>query len=77
MKSMEGRKIPKRYRSDIPAIISKWGDLEEGKVIETGLSEIFTVVERDYRKKLSYFGLVNYLKREYGVSLVITSQKKK
>jgi len=71
------KKIPKRYRTDIPAIIEKWGELTEGKVIETTLDEIFSVCEREYRKTLSYYGLVNFLKREYDVCLMITSQKKK
>lgn len=77
MKPMEERKIPKRYRTDIPAIIEKWGDLDSGKVINTTLSEIFEICEREYRKRLSYYGLINYLKREYDVTLVIVSQKQK
>ena len=73
----ENKKIPKRYRTDIPAIIEKWGPLNSGKVINTTLSEIFEICERDYRKRLSYYGLINYLKREYDVTLVIVSQKQK
>ena len=73
----ENKKIPKRYRTDIPAIIEKWGSLNSGKVINTTLSEIFEICERDYRKRLSYYGLINYLKREYDVTLVIVSQKQK
>lgn len=73
----ENRKIPKRYRTDIPAIIEKWGDLTEGKIIETTLEEIFGVCEREYRKVISYYGLVNYLKREYDVTMTIVSQKQK
>lgn len=73
----ENKKIPKRYRDDIPAIIEEWGELTKGKTIETTLKEIFSVCEREYRKVISYSGLVNYLKREYDVTLVIVSQKKK
>lgn len=74
---MEEKRIPKRYRNDVPSIIAKWGSLTDGKVIETTLTEIFGVVEREYRKVLSYKGLVNYLKRAYGVELKIASNKNK
>lgn len=70
-------KIPKRYKNDIPAIIAKWGDFTDGMVINTNLTEIFDVVEREYRKVLSYSGLVNFLKRAFNVNLRISSNKNK
>ena len=47
------------------------------QVVGKAAEKIFEICERDYRMRLSYYGLINYLKREYDVTLVIVSQKQK
>ena len=62
--------------SDIQRLEKRYGDLHEGKVIQTTLQEILTVVPRHRARTDAYDSLVKKLESEYGVKLIITSRKK-
>ncbi len=61
--------------SDIERLEIKYGNLFEGKVIETSLQEILTAVPRHRARTDAYDSLVKKLERDYGVKLIITSRK--
>ena len=62
--------------SDIERLEIKYGDLFEGKVIETSLQEILTAVPRHRARTDAYDSLVKKLESDYKVTLIITSRKK-
>ena len=62
--------------SDIQRLEIRYGDLHEGKVIQTTLQQILTVVPRHRARTDAYDSLVKKLESEYGVKLIITSRKK-
>lgn len=62
--------------SDIQRLEKRYGDLHEGKVIQTTLQQILTVVPRHRARTDAYDSLVKKLESEYGVKLIITSRKK-
>ena len=62
--------------SDIERLKKKYGELTEGKVIETTLQELLAVVPRHRARTDAYDSLVKKLQNEYGVKLIITSRKK-
>lgn len=67
-----------KYGSDIEALKQKYGvEFKSGLCIELPLKEIFNICPRTRRRIDAYFGLVSYLKSEYGVTLKITSNKTK
>ena len=56
--------------------LEKYGvKFTSGLCIELPLKEIINICPRTLRRLDSYFGLVNYLKSEYEVTLKITSNK--
>lgn len=61
--------------SDIERLERKYGELHEGKVIETMLQEILAVIPKKRARVDAYNSLVKTLERDYGVKLVITSRK--
>jgi len=69
--------IPRRYRDDIAHLESHFGALTAGMKIETELKELKNICARDQVKVSAYVGLQNYLRRSYGVDLIIYSQKNK
>ncbi len=69
--------IPRRYRGDIPAIETEYGNLVSGKVIEAKLKDFAKICQRDYVKVASYIGLSNFLFKKFGVILKLSSQKTK
>lgn len=77
----ENKKDSKRedkYGSDIEALKQKYGvEFKSGLCIELPLKEIINICPRTRRRVDAYFGLVGYLKSEYGVTLKITSNKTK
>ena len=63
--------------SDIDKLERKYGELSEGKVIETTLQELLVIVPRHRARSDAYDSLVKKLQSEYGVKLIITSRKHK
>lgn len=67
-----------KYCSDIEALKQRYGaEFKSGVCIELPLKEIINICPRTRRRVDAYFGLVGYLKSEYGVTLKITSNKTK
>lgn len=62
--------------SDIERLEQYYGELHEGKIIETTLQEILTAVPRHRARTDAYDSLVKNLERDYKVKLIITSRKK-
>ena len=65
----------KKIDNDEKRLSIKYGNLFEGKVIETSLQEILTAVPRHRARTDAYDSLVKKLERDYGVKLIITSRK--
>ena len=62
----------------IEALKQKYGvEFKSGLCIELPLKEIINICPRTRRRVDAYFGLVSYLKSEYGITLKITSNKTK
>ena len=71
-------KIENKYGSDIEALKQKYGvKFKSGLCIELPLKEILEICPRVRKRVDAYTGLVSHLKREYGVELVIKSNKTK
>lgn len=62
--------------SDIERLEKHYGELHEGKEIQTTLQEILAVIPRKRARTDAYDSLVRQLERDYGVKLIITSRKK-
>ena len=62
--------------SDIQRLEKHYGELHEGKIIETSLQEILAVIPKKRARTDAYYSLVRQLERDYGVKLIITSRKK-
>ena len=62
--------------SDIERLERKYGELHEGKVIETTLQDLLTAVPRHRARTDAYDSLVKKLESDYKVKLIITSRKK-
>ena len=71
--------IPEKYKKDIAALQEKYGKLSSltGLSISLTLKEALEIMPRNRRRIDAYEGLRNYLKREYGIELLIKSQKTK
>lgn len=68
----------KRYESDIEALKARYGDrFEAGLCIGITLQEMLGICPRERKRSDAYKGLVGYLKRNYGITLVIHSNKNK
>lgn len=61
--------------SDIERLERHYGELHEGKVIQTSLQEILAVIPRHRARTDAYDSLVRQLERDYKVKLIITSRK--
>ena len=68
-----------KYQKDIAALEEKYGKLstQTGLSINLTLKEALTLMPRSRKRIDAYAGLVSYLKREYSITLIITSQKTK
>lgn len=64
------------FLSDIERLEKRYGELHEGKVIETTLQEILAVIPRHRARTDAYDSLVKKLESDYKVKLIITSRKK-
>lgn len=70
--------IPKKFKDDVERLCNYCGvELKSGLCIELPLKEIINICPRTRRRVDAYFGLVSYLKSEYGVTLKITFNKTK
>ena len=78
--------VPDKFRKDIEALEDYTGrKLESGLCIKVDLSELLTVIPRERkrtdpreRKRTdAYNTLVQYLKDEFGIDLIINSKKQK
>ena len=71
--------IPEKYKKDVAALEGKYGNLSSltGLSISLTLKEALEIMPRNRRRVDTYEGLKNYLKREYGIELLIQSQKTK
>ena len=68
-----------KYQKDIAALEEKYGKLsiQTGLSINLTLKEALALMPRGRKRIDAYAGLVSYLKREYDITLTITSQKSK
>lgn len=68
-----------KYQEDIAALEERYGKLstQTGLSINLTLREALTLMPRNRKRIDAYSGLISYLKREYGITLTITSQKSK
>lgn len=74
-KAKDGMNDKDKDLSDIERLENKYGELTEGKVIETTLQELLIAVPRHRARTDAYDTLVKKLQNEYGVKLIITSRK--
>ena len=70
--------VPDKFRKDIEALENYIGrKLESGLCIKVDLSELLTVIPRERKRTDAYNTLVQYLKDEFGIDLIINSKKQK
>ena len=62
--------------SDIQRLERHYGELYEGKIIQTSLQEILAVIPKKRARTDAYDSLVRQLERDYNVKLIITSRKR-
>ena len=73
-----GSKRSDKYNSDVKALKERYRvEFETGVCIRIPLKEILEICPRERKRVDAYTGLVTHLKREYGVTLKITSNKTK
>ena len=68
-----------KYQKDIAALEERYGSLHSktGLSINLTLREALSLMPRRRARVDAYAGLVSFLKREYGITLIIKSQKSK
>lgn len=68
-----------KYQKDIAALEERYGKLssQTGLSINLTLKEALTLIPRGRKRIDAYSGLISHLKREYDITLTITSQKTK
>ena len=77
-KAVSSEPISEKYQRDIEALRQKYGDaFKTGLCINLTLQEALSIMHRERRRIDSYSGLVSYLKKEWNITLTITSQKAK
>ena len=70
--------VPDKFRTDIEALENYTGrKLESGLCIKVDLSELLTVIPRERKSTDAYNNLVQYLRDEFGIELIINSKKQK
>ena len=73
-----GSKRSDKYDSDVKALKERYRvEFETGVCIRIPLKEILEICPRERKRVDAYAGLVSHLKREYGVELIINSNKSK
>lgn len=77
-KSSIAKPIPEKYKKDIEALQARYGaSFLTGFCIEVTLKELLEICPRERRRTDAYTGLVSYLSKELGITLIIKSQKSK
>ena len=77
-KAVPHEPIPEKYQRDIETLRQKYEDaFKTGLCINLTLQEALSIMYRERRRIDSYSGLVSYLKKEWDITLTITSQKTK
>lgn len=77
-KAVSSKPIPEKYQRDIEALRQKYGDaFKTGLCINLTLQEALSIMHRERKRIDAYSGLVSYLKKEWNITLTITSQKTK
>ena len=78
-KAVSSEPVPEKYQRDIEALRQKYGDaFKTGLCINLTLQEALSIMPRERRKRIdAYSGLFSYLKKEWNITLTITSQKTK
>ena len=68
-----------KFDSDIEALKLLYRDrFSTGlTIIETSLQDILRICPRERKRADAYTGLASYLKKQYGITLIITSNKTK
>ena len=67
-----------KYDSDIEALKLIYGvHFSTGFCIKMSLQDILRICPRERKRADAYTGLISYLKKQYGVTLIITSNKTK
>lgn len=70
--------VPDKFKRDIEALETYIGrKLESGLCIKVDLSELLTVIPRERKRTDAYNTLVQYLRDEFGIELIINSKKQK
>lgn len=78
VKKGSNRPIPEKYKKDVALLQSKYGDaFKTGFCIDLTLQEALSLMQRERKRVDAYSGLVSYLKKEWNITLTITSQKTK
>ena len=73
-----GSKRSDKYDSDVKTLKERYRvEFETGACIRIPLKEILKICPRERKRVDAYTGLVSHLKREYGVELIINSNKSK
>ena len=70
--------MPDKFKEDIDTLETYIGRrLETGLCIKVDLSELLSVIPRARKRTDAYKTLVQYLKEELGITLIISSKKQK
>ena len=70
--------VPDKFRKDIEALENYTGrKLESGLCIKVDLSELLIIIPRERKRTDAYNTLVQYLRDEFGIDLIINSKKQK
>ena len=70
--------IPAKFKDDIKALEDYAGrKLESGVCIKVDLAELLTVIPKERRRADAYNALVQFMRNELGVDLIISSSRKK
>ena len=70
--------ISEKYEKDVEALRKKYGEnFNTGLCIEITLKELLEICPRERARSDAYTGLISFLKRKMGITLIIKSQKSK
>lgn len=75
--AQEQKVVKQKFFHDIQALKEAGYTLSQGKQIVIDLKEALNIIPRDRKRVDAYKSLVDYLNKEFGIKLFITSQKTK
>ena len=77
-KAVSSEPIPEKYQRDIEALRQKYGDaFKTGLCINLTLQEALSIMHRERKRIDAYSGLEKKIKKDWNITLTITSQKTK